>query len=322
MPTIEDDYEVYFPGSEITVTGLESDLYYINNPILINILGIDTRTIYLDLTVSNLNDANNIKVSNPLRIYPNIHNQIVDFDISEVIKANFPRPKHPTTSLGNGTPIGTNYVRFAVNIQQRLDNGHDGLPYSSTKTFLRGGKDTQAINVTANMNQSLSINNTTLIWGGLPVNRYYIDNNKQIAISNIIPTNEVVQMKSIGCDPFYVRFLNNLGGYSYWYFPIWEKEKKTKSAGYVNRVRISNGFSLGFEATHTLKAESKIKRDYFDLAEALISSPEIHAYNKYGNTWAKIELKDGSFSRNTYEDVSDFNVQFNVKLTNDERLIW
>ena len=101
-----------------------------------------------------------------------------------------------------------------------------------------------------------------------------------------------------------------------------DQEKKTKSSGYVDRIRPRDGFSLGYEATHTVKAESKIRREYFDVAEALIDSSEVHVYNKYGVTWAKIEVKDGSFNRNTYEDVTDFNVQFNIKLSKDGRVIW
>jgi len=304
------------------VTGIESDLYYINNPILINIKALDSRVNYLDMSISNINDSNNIIVSNSLRIYPNTNKEIIDFNLSEVIKANFPRPKHPITTLANGTAINTNYVRFLINIQQRLTTGGDGVLYSAYKTFLRGGKDEQSLNVTASVGDTLKEGDNILIWGGLPVSRYYIDGNKKIAISNIILATEIKQMKPIGCEPFYVRFLNSKGGYSFWYFPVWEKEKKTKSVGYVDRSRPRDGFSLGFESTHTVKAESKIRRENFELAEALISSPEVHVYNKYGNTWSRIELKDGSFSRNTYEDVTDFNVNFNVKLTNDERLIW
>jgi len=150
------------------VTGLESDLYYINNPILIRITGLNSEVNYIDLQVFNLNDTNNTIASNTLRIYPNLNNQIIDFDLSEVIKANFPRPKHPIGTLPNGTAIQTNYVRFSLNMQQRLTGGGSGVSFSLTKTYLRAGKDTQELNFTTNVGAVLKEGSKILIWGGLP----------------------------------------------------------------------------------------------------------------------------------------------------------
>ena len=303
------------------VTGLESDLYYINNPILISITELNPILNYIDLQVSNINDTGNIIISNTLRIYPNVNNQIIDFDLSEGVKANFPRPQHPTGTLPNGTAINTNYVRFSLTMQQRLIGGNSGQSFTVTKTYLRGGTDTQGLNVTTSVGAVLKEGLKILIWGGLPVSKYYIDSFKKIAVTNVIPEDEIQLMKEVGCDQFYIRFLNSKGGYSFWSFPVWEKDKKTKSVGFIERQRPLNSFSLGFESTHTVKAESKIRREHFEIAESLISSLEIHVYNRYGNTWAKIDIKDGNFNRNTYEDVTDFNVSFNANLSNDERLI-
>ena len=304
------------------VTGLESDLYYINNPILINIKELDPELNYVDLVLFNINDVLNRISSNTLRIYSNLNNEIIDFDLSEAIKANFPRPEHPLGTLGNGSEINTNYVRFRMTFQELRVIGTAGDIVGINKTFLRGGEDTQGLNVTTNVGAVLKEGSKILIWGGLPVSKYYIDENKKISITNFIPEIEIQQIKTVGCDPFYVRFLNSKGGYSFWLFPVWEKEKKTKSAGFIERQRPLNSFSLGFESTHTVKAESKIRREHFEIAESLITSQEIHVYDRYGNTWAKIEIKDGGFSRNTYEDITDFNVSFNANLSNDERLIW
>lgn len=304
------------------ITGIESDLYYINNPILLKITNLDPLLNFLELSVTNLNDPTDTITSNVLRVYPNLNNEIIDFPLDEVIKANFTRPTHPTATLSNGSPIETNYIRFRISIQQILTNGNSGASFIKNYTFLRGGKESQGSNITASVGDVLKETDKLLVWGGLPFAKYYIDSDKKIAVTKVIPSDEIQQMKQIGCNPFYVRFLNSKGGYSFWYFPVWEQEKKTKSSGHVDNYRPKNGFSLGFETTHTVKAESKIRREYFALAEALISSPEVYVYNKYGNTWSRIELKEGSFSRNTYEDVTDFNVQFNVKLSNDERLVW
>jgi len=304
------------------VTGLESDLYYIDNPILINITDLDVNVNYLTIDLFNINDPLNVIAINELRIYPDTNLLIKDFDFSEVIKANFARPHHPTTILPNDSVIGTNYVRFNININQIRNNGTRGVQYTANKTFLRGGKDTQELNVTASVGDVLKESAKILVWDGLPVSKYYINADKKIAFTNVIPEAEIQQMKTIGCDPFYVRFLNSQGGYSVWYFPVWDQDKKTKSVGFIERQRPLDSFSLGFESTHIVKAESKLRREHFETAEALIDSKEVHVYNRYGNTWAKIELKDGNFNRNTYEDVTDFNVSFNANLSKDGRLIW
>lgn len=306
----------------MTVTGLSADLFYINNPILIRILDLDPDVNYIDLQLTNLNDANNLIPSNILRIYPNIENQIIDFDLSEVIKANFTRPDRIGSSVSNDSSINTNYVRFNLSMQEILSSGGVGIPFNSTKTYLRGGVDSQETNVTTTIGTDLKVTEKHLSWGGLPFEKYYIDANKQIAITNVIPDADIQQMSAIGCDPFYIRFLNLKGGYSFWYFPVWEQIKKTKSSGYVTRSKRSESFSLGYEATHTVKAESRIKRQHFAIAESLRSSQEVYVYNRYGFTWGRIEVKEGTFEQNTYEDVQDFNVEFNLHLNNDERLIW
>ena len=305
----------------MTVTGLEGDLYYINNPILINITDLNVDINYIQLGLSNINDPLNTILSNKLRIYPNVNREIIGFDLSEVIKANFTRPKHPEIILGDA-PIATNYILFKIKMIGISFNDGTELPYSSNKTFLRGGEDTQENNVTNIIGDDLKITDKHLSWGGLPFNKYFINSDKKIELAGLIPNDEIQQMNPIGCDPFYVRFLNNKGGYSFWYFPVWEKDKKTKSAGYVDRHRPLDSFSLGFEATHTVKAESKIRREHFAIAESLVSSPEIYVYNRYGNTWAKIDITKSSFSSNTYEDVTDFNANFDIKLSNDGRIIW
>jgi len=303
------------------VTGLESDLYYIDNPILINITDLEFNVTYFTIGLFNINDPLNVIAINELPIYPYTNLLIKDFDFSEVIKANFARPHHPTTTLPNDSVIGTNYVRFTIDIKQRI-NGTIVGQYTANKTFLRGGKDTQELNVTASVGDVLKESAKILVWDGLPVSKYYINADKKIAVTNVITEAEIQQMKTVGCDPFYVRFLNSKGGYSFWYFPVWDKDKKTKSVGFIERQRPLDSFSLGFESTHIVKAESKLRREHFETAEALIDSKEVHVYNRYGNSWAKIELKDGNFNRNTYEDVTDFNVSFNANLSKDARLIW
>lgn len=306
----------------MTVTGIAGDLYYINNPILITIRNLAPNTVYLNLWVANL-DSGAVVGSKALRIYPNTNNEVIDLDLSEVLKANFTRPIHPTSTLNNGLPIQTNYIRFNILIQEIVTGGV-ALPnsFSQNKTFLRGGRDSQEINISGNVGEDLKVTPKHLSWGGLPFLKYYIDSNKRIAITNAISGSDVKQMRLIGCDPFYIRFLNSKGGYSFWLFPVWEQIKKTKSEGYVKRKRSNNSFSLGYSPEDTVKAESRIKREDYGIAESLIESQEIYVYNKFGAMWSRIELKDSQFVKNTYEDIAELNVEFNLNFNNDPRLIW
>lgn len=306
----------------MTITGISGDLYYINNPILISIKDLSPNTVYLNLWVANLDTTSTVG-SKALRIYPNTNNEVIDLDLSEVLKANFTRPKHPTSTLVNGTAIGTNYIRFNILIQEIIEGGIPLLnTFSQNKTFIRGGINNQEINISGNVGDDLKETPKHLSWGGLPFLKYYIDNNRRIAVTNAISGSDIKQMKLIGCNPFYIRFLNTKGGYSYWLFPVWEHQKKTKNEGFVKRPRSNDSFSLGYESEDKIKAESRIKKEDYGLADALMESQEIYVYNKFGSMWSRIELTSGSFVKNTYEDIADLNAEFNLNFNNDPRLIW
>lgn len=307
----------------MTVTGISGNLYYINNPILIDIKDLAPQTEYLEIWLTNQTLAGSITTI-PVRLYPNVNKEIIDYDLAELVKANFPRPKHPTGTIGNNTSIGTNYTRFNILIYQYGASGNqiENDSYSQSRTFLRGGEDSQRVNVSGNVGDVLADTDKLLLWGGLPISKYFINSNREIAVTTNISGSEIQQMKVIGYDPFYIRFLNKKGGYSYWLFPVWEKSKKTKSEGFVKRSRANDSFSLGYTTDHTIKAESRIRKEHYRLAESLVSSQEIHVYNRYGMQWAKIAIKDTTFVENTYEDIAELNVEFELNFNHNERLIW
>lgn len=305
----------------MTITGLSSDLYYMENPILVNITALTTNTNYINITLTNQNDGLNPIISNTLRLYPNVSNEIINLDLSEYIKGNFPRPQHPTSPI-NDDPINTNYVKFSINFTEVLTNGSSASITTLIKTFLRGGTFSQSNNITAQVGDVLKETDNILVWGSLPRRKYYIDASKRIYSTNIIPDAEVYRMKELGCDPFYVRFRNTKGGYSYWYFPTYEISRKIKSDGFVNKTPISDSFSLGNNIEIKYNCESKIKEENYALARALMSSSEIHAYDKFGVEWALVEIQGGKFQENNFDSITELNATFGVPITKRETVLW
>lgn len=303
----------------MNVKGLSGDLFGVNNPILITIDGLFPSTDYVTIYVYSTSGD---QLTAPVELYlsPKKRN-IKDYDISELIRSVFDRPQHPDNVV-NGNPIETNYIKVKIDVIE-FDEVGNQLPniYSEQKTFIRGGEVSQRTNVTFNIGQVLSDTVKLPLWGGLPIAKYYIDNNKRIAIDTIVSSGDIQKEPIIGCDPFYVRFLNIKGGYSFWMFPVWEQQKKAKGKGYVLRNRPTDSFSLGHTADIIVKAESRLRREQYAIAESLIDSPEIHVYNRFGMVWAKIEIEDSVFVINTYEDMADLNVSFSIQLNNDRSLI-
>lgn len=124
------------------------------------------------------------------------------------------------------------------------------------------------------------------------------------------------------CNPFYVRFLNTKGGYSFWMFNAWEYSTTSKELGVVSTTTSINNKSLGFSEENTVTVDTRVKREYYDLIRALIVSPVIQVYNQFDMEWLKIELKGTTFDSNNYEDLQEFTCDFDLMLNTNPGTIW
>jgi len=290
------------------ITGFSSAAYFCENPILINITDYDFNKINLIIQPLGLGSFS-------FTLYTNPQSDLINYDISIPIRSLIGRPKHPD-SITNDQPIGTNYMQMSF----RFNDAENNLIQSFSKNFIRGSKSIQGNNQSYSQGESLNETDKILRWGTLPVYNYYVDSFNRIRATNIIPDEDSFQMREIGCDPFYIRFMNSKGGYSYWYFPTWESNVKNKSIGWVERKPVKNSFSLGYAEEAFFKCKSRIHRDHFAIARALISSLECHWW--HNNEWILIRVDKVDFKENNFDDITEFNADFFIPKSKSDALIW
>lgn len=300
------------------ILGLGSDLYYINNQIWIDLIEIQQSAKWINISLSNINDPSQTVVAiKPLRLYN--FGSTVEYDLSDVIKGNFTEPHYPANIL-NDEPIGTNYVRFQITFTEILINNTAGASITIIKTFLRGGFAAQTSNINSGIMSILQYNGKIPRWGFYPVRKFWINADKKIVSTNIIPDSETIDMPVIGCLPLYLRFLNEFGGYSYWMFETESKIQKTKTYDIIESR--TGSYHLGVEVDYGLEGESRIRREFFPLIKGLMKSPEIYAYNQYFKEWANVSIADHTFTENNFEDLQKVSIRLNVKTTEKPAVIW
>ena len=109
-----------------------------------------------------------------------------------------------------------------------------------------------------------------------------------------------------GCEGQYIKWLNDLGGYSYWLFnPQYKDNIKTKSLGetennYDSRLTaLARVNSRGFQVEKSRRLTSKVDQLYMREIQSLMYSPEIYLYTGVKgsgvHSWIKVRISSGSF---------------------------
>ena len=209
----------------MTITGLNSDLYYSDNPIYVTVTGLGTNTNYIEY----FSVSSDVGI-NPIKLYANGRTSLT-FDISPFIKISIPNVPH-NTNYSTLTPfvVANNWIKQSFVFKQVLNNGLT-TQQTLTKTFIKGGKRTYDSNTNTSTNKPLVPVATIPQWGGFPIDYYYMNTAKQMVKSNVIPS-AIKDVKKIkGCDPLYVKFKNSLGGIHIGYLKIGKRKRKPKTWG-------------------------------------------------------------------------------------------
>lgn len=302
----------------MTVIGLNSDNFLSGNPLPITITPDVSFTIgdYVNVTIIRLvTHPGDIETSYPpIRLY--VQTTGISVDLMPYIKGMMPYPYIPTTTYQDPVPNTQNFT-----IIFSLSSGGGQIFFN--KTVIRGFKRTKS-------NSGLTVTNGTVlkesdkipVWEAYPTAKFTLTASKIIP-STVLDPEDIRQMKiPIACNPFYVRFLNTLGGYSFWMFNSWEWGTKSKSLGLIEKTTDINNVSLGFSEKNEVKVDTRIRRDFYGIIRALDVSPVIQVYDKFNMDWLKIELMDSSFEENNYEDMQEFSCTFDMMLNTKPEVLW
>lgn len=304
------------------VTGLNSNRFLIGNPIPIT-LSLEGGALfnvasYIEMTITKTaTHVGDVTYTLPvIRLHPSPSGLTID--LSPYIKGLMPKPYIPTTSYTNPVP---NYQRFNITFNE-TQTGTSNVFLS--KTFIRGFKRYKSNSaITLNIGEELNPVDKIPQWGSYPIARFWIDTESQIQSTSVVDAQYVRQMKvPTACNPFYVRFLNSKGGYSFWMFNSWEWNGKSKDLGVIEKTINIDNNSLGFIEENMVNADTRVKREFYPLMRDLLVSPVIQVHNQFEMDWLKIEIKPETFKENNYEDMTEVTLTFDLMLNINPGVIW
>lgn len=302
----------------MTVQGLESNGYLINNPIIVSV----TSTDIMRLEINFLNEQNGKSVTLP-SLYPNPNNQIVTFNIDSVIKGLFTEPNHNDYYLPSPPiiiPESTN--RFIISFTAYILGGANESE-TITKTFIRGGKYNDLTNQTIPANSYLKTTERFPVFSGYPFAYYWLSGDYKVEKRRLTGGSSNVPVEHLrekSCNGKYLKFLNSLGGYSYWYFDNYEEESSSSNVGIVN-----NGFNqkdLGNNYSNGFKVFGKVPQRFYPMMKDLIFSPEILEWQKETQTWKRIYSDGNKWVANGAKNAYKVDYKFSDFNNYNPTLIW
>lgn len=286
----------------LVINGLVKDFFLSNNPILVNI----EETSAFDFFT--------VKVGSYAASTITPINNKATLDISSYVKSLL--------------PLGNKMVKLSIVVSSyRKVSGNDQLLSSTTlnKHFIRGGKRGSQTNTTAQPNEILKTTDKIPYWAGYPgVFSRLIQSSGFWSISNIQldPAFDFVEQRKIkGCNSIYVRFLNSLGGYSYWMFEGVTDQQKNTNEGLINNTRM---IDLGNSYDQELELYSKVPKSYIALIQDLIISPDIYIYRlgEEGVVWDRYYSANNTLEVNPAKNAQSVKVKLKPFNKFNPQLVW
>lgn len=287
----------------LLINGLVKDFFLSNNPIFVNI------------EETNVFDFFTVKVGTYPESTITPINKKATIDISSYVKSLL--------------PLGTNMVRLAIVVSSyRKVSGNDQLLSSTTlnKYFIRGGKRGSQTNTTAISESILKPVDKIPYWADYLTTYSYLKTKINPAIIAELLLNpdgrtDVDRRKVKGCNSTYVKFLNSLGGYSYWMFEGVADQQKNTNEGLINNTRM---IDLGNSYDQELELYSKVPKSYIALIQDLIISPEIYIYRlgEEGVVWDRYYSANNTLEVNPAKNAQSVKVKLKPFNKFNPQLVW
>lgn len=298
--------------NSIEVSGLTGNGYLINNDIIVGLTG-GTGTYY---TISLYNN-NNQKSTSTIRVYKSPEGTGT-INLSPLVKSIFDYPLEANNYVtANQTQKTLNNIRVTIGSQGSFTN------YTVTKSFVRGGNRTNDTNQTIDSNTWLTPSVKIPIWQGYSLSADYIVTTGLTRaiykrLQNEIPVDLIDYRRSRGCNEMLVKFLNQMGGYSYWLFDSnKETETNTNQGSFIRDNKVSD---LGNESDSNLQAYSKVPKEYIELIKDIIVSPEIYCY--MDGKYVRVLSKSNSITIDDNKRAYAVNIKFDFDYRFNPSILW
>ena len=253
------------------MTGLESNGYYINNEIWLEFPSY-VGNLYFTIRIENITVPQDIFIE---KVYAS-PSGTARVNISPILKSMF--------GASNSN---------VFKITRILSS--NGASISLERTFIRGGERSLFTNRNSANNIYLNPALKYPVFNGYPITFYYL--NGDYTISQIpqadVPLSVIEYRNTRTCNGTYVKFLNQMGGYSYWYFESSSDNESSDNLGGFVRENLPN--DLGNEVNNQIKAFSKFPKEYVMIAKDLAVSGDVYVFKngqfqRCRNTKSSIEI--------------------------------
>lgn len=291
----------------LTITGLQSNYYLANNP------------IYITVRETSPWDYATVKVGSlPVATVTPIENQ-VRFDIAPFIKSLMPNVSFNVFDNIISAEIRVTVFRRGISIVIPISQA------TFNKTFIRGGNNRNLPNYNISANQVLKVTDKLPYWSGY--NAMYsrmvqagsVNTISEYPLSNPQDILEIEHLSVKGCNPKFVKFLNRLGGYSYWLFEVSETTLTNNDLGTINNNYIAD---LGYSYNEEVELYSKVPERYMALMEDLIFSPSTWLFEKEANKWHRVKLSNNNVKINRANKAQEFRIKIKPFTNYNPSLIW
>lgn len=318
---------------KVEVTGIPYEMYFINNPIWVEIINAEMFQ-KIDLEI--------FDYYNPINSYDltfDVFNGKVIFDLSIIVKAMMELPRYDQRFESAG--LNLNRIRLQLNFSGYNIGDEPTLIQQLARSFVRGGLYA-GNNINVQDGAELIESERVPVWTGYP-SMFAEVVGTEIVVSSLPPSDKRVLMRQVGCNPIYLAWLNSKGGYSFWLFTNWSANLKSDKADTLDFYRqghnSQNFMSLGNESTYSLTVETRAVRSFFFHLKSLANSPDVWVFNSesimqyFGNVnqnmppitasgWMRIHNNGNNFNWNGHEDAKDVSFDFDFVKSENRQVIW
>lgn len=292
------------------IKGLELNGYYINNPLYIEVSDL-INTKYIEVTLAFAGSSSVV-----YKLYPDLNGKVL-VNLASMVRVMLPLPVANTDYVNNTTENTVHELSITIK-EYKTDNSI--TEQSFVKKFVRGGKIGNLINQVAQVGVTLTNSTKLPVWRNRPVALY--DMTKDLIVGKhpiVVNTNfyddgyniDIEVQTTRYVDGVYLKFLNSLGGYSYWNFERNSTKIKSDSIGYYVTPSITGEVvnDMGQEVSEESTAESVVKAEYIGIIQDLITSSEVYKFDD-DNSWERIILDGNSLTLNPVKKVYDVSISF------------
>lgn len=298
----------------MAIIGLGSDYYCAHNPLPVEVTGMPTNSMTMQVRIGGVN-----QIAIPPVFYS--IGGVFKVDLSGWVR-QFMVPMAETKTYTTTPVIGSN-----TNIRQmEVVFTSSGINQTITRRFVHCALDSYHLS-------DFEDDCCVRIWKGYPFSAPVAGWNQKVMFipnTDIEPDVDIcgcVHYDRSMCEGTYIKWLNAKGYYSYWLFPpalsiTRDGDELFKMPRNIfNPDRSSNEDTAGFKTEEYVKVFDKIPRIYWDQLKTIVGSPEVYMLSptwKPGRTsaqpsdWIKIIQDSPTFERNRRNRTADFEMTFEL----------